>query len=237
MTSRFLGGTLAHSGGSGRLSRIRFNWAGWCLVCAALTGALGCRAHVSLSLPPPSAPLAEREAAYLELRPVRVNETIMMGGPYGATSFDQELVLANRSRIYYPEDILSVVPRNSKSAELVERSLSSRATASACTLGGLAAMVVFAALLFAKLDSSSSSSLSTTGLAVTGLGAVGLSMTGYFFAKSAHERAVEAYDHYDDDLQDALSICAGPRCGNPVVRDASESSVPSPKPSVMRSKR
>jgi hypothetical protein len=195
---------------------------------------LGCNAHVSLSIPPPSAPLAEREAAYLELRPVRINQTFMYG-PNGATSFGQELALANGSKVYYPEDILTVVPRTSKTAELVELSRSLNATGTACKLSVYAVGVAFAFLALKRI-ASGPSGLNTAGLVLTGSGAIGLAISGHFFASSAHDRAVEAYEHYDDDLQDALSICSGQRCRAPVVRDASEARVPAPQPGANRSK-
>ena len=191
------------------------------LVCLAILS--GCASHVSLSVPPPNAPLAARAETYRLLHSTSATQTVT--SMRGSTSFDNEMQLANGTTVAYVEDILPVVPPDSASAEYVRSSLSKRSKGHTCSWLGVASTVAFGAILFGLANSSGSGNrtLTNTGLAVTGLSAVGFGIANYFFQSSSSNDAMEAYRHYNDGLQQKLSICVGPACGASVIRDTSES--------------
>src|SRR6186713_2681105 len=90
-----------------------------CCLCA-------CHAHHELTAPDSAASVAARESAYAELRPLSYHEThtTYMRGfvPVGVDKSVDYLQLADGRRVYYPEDLLPVVPEGSAAAEAAKSS-------------------------------------------------------------------------------------------------------------------
>jgi hypothetical protein len=192
------------------------------VLCVALLA--GCASHVSLSVPPPSAPLAARAEAYRALHStLAVQTTTSVRG--GGASFDNQMLLADGTTVAYVEDILPVVPDDSESAKYVQRSLSKRSTGHLCGWVSAVSAIAFGAIVLGVASSAGSGTngLEKTGLAVSGLSAAGFGIANYFFLSSSSDDAMDAYRHYNDGLQQKLSICVGPNCGSRVIRDTSES--------------
>jgi len=186
-----------------------------------LTVMSGCASHVSLSVPATSAPLATRAEAYRALHSTLAVQTTTSVS--GSTSFDNEMLLGDGRTVSYAEDILPVVPEQSKSADYAQRSLNKRSTGHTCAWISAVSAIAFSAIVLGVVSSAESGTngLEKTGLAVSGLSAAGFGIANYFFLSSSSDDAMEAYRYYNDDLQRKLSICVGPKCGSSVIRDSS----------------
>jgi len=143
----------------------------------------------------------------------------------GGTNFENEMLLGDGTTVSYAEDILPVVPENSESAEYARRSLNERSTAHTCGWISALSAIAFGAIVVGVASSSGSGTngLEKAGLAVSGLSAAGFGIANYVFHSNSSAEAMEAYRHYNEDLQRKLSICVGPKCGPSVIRDSSES--------------
>ena len=193
--------------------------------------ASGCASHVTLSVPGPDAPLAQRTETYRALRSVSATQTTY-AQPGAAPSFDNEMELANGTVVSYPEDILPVVPEESESAEYVRRSLSKQSTGRTCGWLSFASSVAFAAVVLGAISAKSGrSTLADVGLVTTGASTAGFGIANYFFLRSASDDAMEAYRHYNDGLQKKLSICVGADCGLGIIHDTRG---PTPEPRVQK---
>jgi len=192
------------------------------LLCLAVLS--GCASHVNLSVPPASAPLATRAEAYRALHSTLAVQTNTSLGSGGA-SFDNEMLLGDGTTVAYAEDILPVVPEHSLSADYARRSLSKRSTGHTCAWISALSAIAFGAIVVGVASSTGSgtNALEKTGLAVTGLSAAGFGIANYIFLSNSSDDAMEAYRHYNDGLQQKLSICVGPKCGSSVIRDSDES--------------
>ena len=187
-----------------------------------LTVLSGCASHVTLSVPTANAPLATRAEAYRALHStLAVQTTRSVSG--GGTTFDNEMLLGDGRTVAYAEDILPVVPEQSKSAEYAQRSLNQRSTGHTCAWISAVSAIAFGAIVLGVVSSAESGTngLEKTGLAVSGLSAAGFGIANYIFLSSSSDDAMQAYRHYNDDLQRKLSICVGPKCGSSVIRDTS----------------
>jgi hypothetical protein len=198
------------------------------LLCLAVLS--GCASHVSLSVPPASAPLSTRAEAYRALHStLAVQTTTSVSG--GGVSFDNEMLLGDGRTVAYAEDILPVVPEQSQSADYARRSLNKRSTGHTCGWISAVSAIAFAAIVVGVASSTGSGTngLEKSGLAVSGLSAAGFGIANYIFLSSSSNDAMEAYRHYNDGLQQKLSICVGPKCGSSVIRDSSGSGSEAPK--------
>src|SRR4051812_29817895 len=89
------------------------------IMCCALFG--GCtQPHLTLSAPPAAASLSERSDAYAALRPASTRVTTEASTWLGATIVTSRrtdyMELGDGRRVYHPEDLLSVIPRDSDTA-------------------------------------------------------------------------------------------------------------------------
>jgi hypothetical protein len=161
------------------------------------------------------APEPARVEAYAKLRPLSYHQTkTTMTSDWMGVMTQRKvdyLQLAGGERVYYPEDILAVVPSESPAGRAASDSRSSRKLGNGLQLGGAAAItagVVLAVLSFATVDSSGE--LNTTplylGLGLS-LGGVGLLSGAHFVNNSAADEAATAFETYDASLQQQLSVC------------------------------
>jgi hypothetical protein len=99
--------------------------AGVLLMTCAL---LGCQAHVTLQAPRADAPLEERSRAYEKLKPLSTHEQLVVSvrGGTASVSSSSYLQLGGGQRVYYPEDLLPVLPVDSTAASAALDSQSAR---------------------------------------------------------------------------------------------------------------
>ena len=179
-----------------------------------------CHAHQELVAPDSAASVAEREAAYGDLRPLSYHETHITYTrgfvPVGTEKQVDYLQLADGRRVYYPEDILPVVPEGSPAAEAADSSHSSRTTG--VTLQALGFTGMFAGLAISTVplllrDPEEDLNLTPVygGLAVVGLGTI-LYFVGRSIYGTSHDEAATAFETYDSGLRQRLG-CSGPGPG------------------------
>jgi flagellar basal body L-ring protein FlgH len=181
------------------------------LACLALTG---CAAHVDLVAPPASAPLQSRVAAYDRLKGLSYHSTtITTYGPYGgstshATDYMQ---LASGDRVYYPEDILPVVPDDSPAAKAADASRSKRDTTRTLTWLAVASVAAGAVLAITPIATAHDGNVDGTpvfaGLGLAILGGAGFAIAAHFVGESAEDEAATAYETYDAALLQRLNLC------------------------------
>lgn len=177
----------------------------------------GCHAHHELEAPTSAASIESREAAYEQLKPISYHEThitYLQGGmPVGAAKQVDYLQLADGRRIYYPEDILPVVPEESPAALAAESSRSARTTSRTLQAFGIGGWVVGTSLMVAPLlstpepDGSRDLTLLYAGLGVVGVGSI-VYLVAMPFRSDAHDEAATAFETYDAGLRDRLGICS-----------------------------
>jgi hypothetical protein len=182
------------------------------LACLALTG---CAAHVDLVAPPSSASVDSRVAAYDRLKGLSYHSTTVttygaMGGSTGhSTDYMQ---LANGERVYFPEDILSVVPDESPAAKAADASRSKRDTARTLTWLAVAAVAAGAVLAITPIATSHGGNVDGTpvlaGLGLAILGGAGFAIAAHFVGESAEDEAATAFETYDAALLQRLNLCA-----------------------------
>jgi hypothetical protein len=181
----------------------------------ACLGTVACASHVDLRAPAASAPLDTRLAAYDELKGLSYHETtVTTYGTIGSsTSHSTDYMqLANGTRVYYPEDLLPVVPDDSPSAKAATASESKRETAHMLTWGTVASAVAGAALIVLPFTTASEGHVDGTpiliGLGIAVFGGIGFGIASHFVAESAQDEAATAYETYDRGLQQKLNLCA-----------------------------
>jgi hypothetical protein len=155
-----------------------------------------CRSHVALSAPQPSAPVAERVQAYDQL-------------PVGSYRSVDYLQLANGARVYYPDDLLPIVPPDSPTAKAVDASVSKRHTATGLGYGAIGAFVGGAALAIIPFAASHGETKSTLlpGIGIALIGGIGLSIAAKVVGASAEDEAATAFETYHDSLVRRLNLC------------------------------
>ena len=183
---------------------------------------MGCGAeHVALSAPPASAPPAQRIAAYEKLRPLPAAEAqtgIRGAAPTSVLRTSDTLVLAGGPRVSQAEDLLPVLPKDSDTARVAERSGSRRSTASWLTAGGfalLAAGAIVAVSPFVVADQGSTINLEPIYI---GTGLVVLSLPVFLFSgaerRAAEDDRASVFESYEPALRQRLDLCengGGPR--------------------------
>jgi hypothetical protein len=177
---------------------------------------VGCHSHVQLQAPEPTAPEAERTAAYARLRPLAMHQTdYYRVGSFGQTSYagttTDYLQLAGGERVYYPEDVLPVVPAGSPSATAAQESADTRSTGNTvlgvgCGVMGLGVGVGF--YPFFARDSGSSVDFTPVlvGIGLMLAGGV-VALVGNVIRNSASDEAASAFLTYDDSLLQRLALC------------------------------
>ncbi|HZU83302.1 MAG TPA: hypothetical protein VE987_10315, partial [Polyangiaceae bacterium] len=184
-----------------------------CAVLTACYALTGCASHADLIAPPPSAPLRSRLAAYDELKSLSYHSTtVTTYGSFGSstTRSTDYMQLANGTRVYYPEDILPVVPEGSAPANAAEASKSKRDLASVLALTSALSIAGGLALTVLSFTSGSSDSRGTPiaiGLGVALGGGLGFGLAARFVGASAQDEAATAYETYDHGLLERLHLC------------------------------
>jgi hypothetical protein len=175
----------------------------------------GCAEHLELRAPPASAPTSERVGAYNELRGLSYHETTVttVGTIGAATSHSTDYMqLANGGRVYYPEDLLPVVPEDSPSARAAHASRSKRDTAGMLTLGSVLSVAAGAVLVILPITQSDGGHINGTpilfGLGLALVGGIGFGIASHVVGQSAQDEAATAYETYDNSLLQRLNLCA-----------------------------
>ena len=178
----------------------------------------GCRSHVQLSAPPPTAPLPERMAAYERLRSTGYQQTHVTtvnrwGAATGTTRTTDFLQLASGERVYFPEDILPAVGPNSPSGIAALESQASRGAARAWSIVSIGALVAGLGVMLSSLafisDEGDSDTAITLLLAGGGVAIVGslLLIPVYVNNANAADEATTAYELYNSSLAGNLALC------------------------------
>jgi hypothetical protein len=178
----------------------------------------GCAAHVDLTAPAADASLRSRVRAYDQLKSLSYHQTTtVVVGRFGASSSTSTdyMQLANGTRVYYPEDVLPVVPEGSPAAVAAQSSESNRNVATTLLLTGIAAGIagtVVAVVPFTQPNDSGQVNLTPVfvGLGIVGAAAIVELISGVFRHSSADDAAT-AYETYDASLLQKLQVCAGDR--------------------------
>jgi hypothetical protein len=130
----------------------------------------------------------------------------------GTTRSTDYMQLANGGRVYYPEDLLPVVPDDSPPAKAAHASRSKRDTAGMLTLGSVLSVAAGAVLVILPLTQSSQGHVNGTpilfGLGLAVFGGAGFGIASHFVSESAQDEAATAYETYDRSLLDRLNLCA-----------------------------
>jgi len=185
------------------------------VLCLGSSLTAACHEHVALQAPTSEAPEAARVEAYSKLRPLSYHETTTwMAGDLLGTTTERHvdyLQLAGGQRLYYPEDILDVVPLDSPAARAASDSRSNRQLGNGLQLGGAAALTAGIALaLFSLFTVDASGNVNTTplyfGLGITGVG-LGLFTAAHFVGNSAADDASTAFETYEPSLRKQLDLC------------------------------
>jgi hypothetical protein len=183
------------------------------LATAALVlGATGCAYHVPLVAPTREAPVAEREAAYARLMPVRlaVSDVTFFDRIFARNqSFVNYLELADGTRVAMPEDILPVVRPDSVAALAVHESLDARRRRRAMRIS--APFVKIAGGLTMLLGLFSDDRGVRTGLLVGGGvmvgGGLGLRIGSHYVRQREEDGARRAFVAFDAGLREFLDVC------------------------------
>lgn len=103
------------------------------LIVLLACGFAACPAHVELQGPRAGASLEDRTKVYEQLRPLSRHESILVtthnGAVTSASQVPSYLQLNNGARVYYPEDLLPVLPADSVAARAAEESRAARHSA------------------------------------------------------------------------------------------------------------
>jgi hypothetical protein len=182
------------------------------LACLALTG---CASHVDLVAPPATASVQTRVEAFDKLKGISYHSTtITTVGVYGGASTGHStdyMQLANGERVYFPEDILPVVPEDSPSAKAAEASRSKRDTTRTLTWLAIASVAAGAVLAITPIATAHNGNVDGTivlgGLGLAILGGAGFGIAAHFVGESAEDEAATAYETYDAGLAQKLNLC------------------------------
>lgn len=182
------------------------------LALAGLVVSAGCRSHVPLRAPDPSASLEQRVDAYADLQIAGQMDviTLQRGVPVSRTA--DFLVLANGSRIYFPEDLLAVVAADSPTARAARRSVSARhkkwwwyGGGVAATIGGLSLMAYDEGQ---RPDGTYEyGPAGSAGAALALVGVLGGLFGFFYYNKQTNDEKVTAFTTYDRSLRRALDLC------------------------------
>jgi hypothetical protein len=187
-------------------------------------GLLSCQAHVRLTPPAAGAPAEEREQTYNRLRPWtlgQVTQTQTVTSPDGQVVQSSKLVtnymlLADGTLVYYPEDLIPVVPMDSPTAKAAEESARCRfdltaswAIAVPAVLGGLGLMLSASSLDRSNhfsVDTSQARGVAGIGLMVGGL--VTMAISAWVWGLAMNDTATMAFGTYNASLRQALNLPA-----------------------------
>lgn len=192
------------------------------IVSLGLWGAVGCVQHVSIgSVPPRSAPFAQRAAAWQRLRPVGMGYqdvvnvrggAVVSGGAFVEREFNR-IVLGDGVEVRAPEDLLPALEADSPAAAAAARAGSFRDARNALELGGgllLIGSVIGLPIAATVDDSSLSSRLTVAMLVSAAVGGVGVLIGALFIRPEAAEAQREAFSAYRVGLDRRLGVCVGP---------------------------
>jgi hypothetical protein len=172
--------------------------------------------HVSFVVPPRSAPYEERLAAYEELRPEAERKTLITrktkrrepGAP---------LVLADGTTIYHAEDLATLVPADSATAEAIERVVVHERkqrvwTNLAIAFGGVSSGALTLGLVVFRQGEAEETQNLGLGIAAGSiiLGTVGVAVfipVANTNGQKAQKAREDAFVNYDQALRESLGIC------------------------------
>jgi hypothetical protein len=188
---------------------------------------VGCNAHVALQAPRTDAPLEERTKAYEQLKPLSAHERVLVtvqGGTATAlASTPSYLQLNSGERVYYPEDLVPVLPTNSIAAKAALQSESARTTSSLIQGVGYGLAVVAAAVglgLYVgapevpypftteQLNARQSATTLALGVLIGGasLGGLVALIGNWVFGGTVTDAARTAFETYDSGLRARLML-------------------------------
>lgn len=172
-----------------------------------------------LDLPGRDASFEERAAAYERLRPLRSLRHTINGNDHNHENY---LELADRRRVYRPEDLIAAVEPNSETARAVRVFESYQVKAN--WYGGTALLFALAGGTLLALSAAGGGPPDTklfgAGLVVGGAGTLTFGVVSQRFRNRATDQQFRAFDSYDGDLQRRLSLCVPPACGGQTILDA-----------------
>jgi hypothetical protein len=180
---------------------------------------MGCASHVDLVVPPASAPVGERIAAYEQLKGLSYDTrlvtttTTMSGYAAGATStayFTDDMHLANGTRVFFAQDMLKVVPEDSLTARYANAARGKRSTAIWLTVAAVASVVTGAFLVIVPIAAAQYGQVNPIPL-VFGvnvvLGAIGLAIAAKVVGESGEHDKAKAFETYNASLLQRLRLC------------------------------
>lgn len=165
--------------------------------------------HVQLQLPREDAPEREREAAYQQLRPVRIDRA----------RWSRTMLLGGGQLIENPSDLLSVVAPDSRTAQEVHRFEEKNRpwsilgpTAIYSAVAGVVLLAGSGALLLAKANVPKvvPDALLGVGLPLTILVPTACLLLGWLWAPTTDFEWRSAFTYYEEDLRRALNLPAIP---------------------------
>ncbi len=190
-------------------------------LAAVLIGSLAtaCASHVDLVAPPASAPVAERVAAYEQLKGLSydtrtvTNTMTTSGMAAGATStayFTDDMHLANGASVFFAQDILKVVPEESVTARYANAARSKRATAIWLTVGAVLSVVAGAFLVIVPIAAAQYGQVNPIPVVFgvnLALGAIGLGIAAKVVGESGEHDKARAFETYNTSLLQRLRLC------------------------------
>lgn len=166
-----------------------------CLIGCVVSALVGCHAHVLLSAPPESAPIQQRQEAYARLRPLSLHQDGAVDPWNGRWLATSNIWLEGGMAVFYPEDLLPVVPPDSVTAKAARENRELRSWYDGL-LSAASASAAASLVLLASTDQVDS----TRGRVGTWLGisAIAVGFGSFFlfdaFFKESRSRAFNAYD-------------------------------------------
>jgi hypothetical protein len=129
------------------------------------------------------------------------------GVPVGAVRQVDYLQLNQGERVYYPEDLLAVISRDSPSGRAAERSRDARSTANTLAGLGYGGIAIGGGLMLSPVLSSSGGDFNMTPVYIGGgtmmLGLI-LGLVASSYRGTANDEAATAFETYDSALRDSL---------------------------------
>lgn len=190
----------------------------------------GCHSHVTLAVPPPTAPQSVRLASYQKLRSLSYHTTettIYQSGviPISDTKTTDYMQLANGMRVYYPEDIKPVVDAESPSARAADASVSKRSVAGYLGIAALASLVGGMALALSSAGSTNdvgepNRTPMFIGIGIAAVGTLGFGFAAQAVATSSQEEAATSFETYNADLSQHLRLTRPPESEHPAPAPA-----------------
>lgn len=170
---------------------------------------VGCRGHTQLAAPAATADIEQRLAAYERLRGTELHRThVYYGGRYSTTRADY-FKLADGTYIDHPEDLLPVVPADSRTATAAKEAHSEEAAAQGWFWAWIGCTVASSVIIMSPLvadDLSMTGPSLWIGSGLTAIGMVG-GIMGIVKHRSANRQAATAYENYNEDLRRRLNLC------------------------------